>query len=256
VSAGSRDFAKGIVVTLVVTGVGSIFGGWVLGVICFFVAGGLSLVLWTPFGRWLGYHDGGAKEVPEAPDPCRELLILLRGHANQLAWSLEHFWNWWDAVHDPDFKGKLPDGYGPTTHADAMETLLFMFGQFFSTAWTYQSFCLQHPDRAAVKALVDEVYWALGKAGDPQDLTDARIGSDQLHLIGERSTREWGTVNGRSVPRSDFKTKLEYHAAAFEPLKEVLYAADRGTSARRRLDEAADAARAVEQWLTDNGYGP
>lgn len=200
-------------------------------------------------------HDAGKSSATATPDPCRELLILLRGHANQLAWNLEHFWNWWDAVHNPDFKGKLSDGYGPTSHADAMETLLFMFGQFFSTAWTYQSFCLQHPDRAAVKALVDEVYWALGRAGDPQDLTEARIGSDQLHLIGERSTREWGTVNGRSVPRSDFKAKLEYHAAAFEPLKEVLYAADRDTSARRRLDEAARAARAVEEWLEANDYG-
>lgn len=182
-------------------------------------------------------HDAGKSSATATPAPCRELLILLRGHANQLAC-------------------KLSDNYGPTSHADAMETLLFMFGQFLSTAWTYQTFCLQHPDRAAVKALVDEVYWALGRVGDPQDSTDARIGSDQLHLISERSTREWGTANGRSVPRSDFRTKLEYHADAFEPLKEVLYAADRETSARRRLDEAARAARAVEEWLTEKGYGP
>jgi len=201
-------------------------------------------------------HDAGRSSAAATPDPCRELLILLRGHANQLAWNLEHFWNWWAAIKDPDFKGNLPDGYGPTTHADAMETLLFMFGQFFSTAWTYQSFCLQHPDRAAIKALVDEVYWALGRAGDPQDPTDARIGSDQLHFIGERSTSEWGTVNGRSVPRSEFRTKLEYHAAAFQPLKGVLGAADRDTSARGRLDEAARAARAVEEWLEGNDYGP
>jgi hypothetical protein len=172
-SGSSRDRAIGIVGTLGLTGLGYIFGGWVLGVICLFLAIVLSLVLWTPLGQWLGFRDDGNEEAPKAPDSCRDLLILLRGHANQLAWNLEHFWNWWDAVHNPDFKGKLSDGYGPTTHADALETLLFMFGQFFSTAWTYQSFCLQHPDKAAVKALVDEVYWALGRAGDAQDLTDA-----------------------------------------------------------------------------------
>lgn len=252
-SAHGGDFAKGTVVTFALTGVGFIFGGWVLGVICLFVAVVLSLVLWTPLGEYLGFHSDETRDAP-ALDPCRDLLILLRGHASQLAWNLEHFWNWSSAIKDPNFKGKLPDGYGPTTHADAMETLLFMFGQFFSTAWTYQTFCLQHPDRAAVKALVDEVYWALGKAGDPQDLADARIGSDQLHLIGERSTREWGTVNGRSAPRSAFRATLEYHADAFEPLKEVLYAAARDASAQRRLDEAGKAARRVEEWLKENGY--
>lgn len=219
----------------------------------------LSLLLIVgPIAKRLPWGISQDREAPEpeAPDPCRELLILLGRHANQLAWNLEHFWNWWAAIQNPNFKGKLPDGYGPTTHADAMETLLFMFGQFFSTSWTYQSFCLQHPDVAKVKVLVDEVYWALGKAGGVPDLTDARIGSDQLHLIGELSTREWGTVNGRAVPRSEFRTKLENHANAFEPLKEVLHAADRDTAARRRLDGAARAAREVEEWLKANGYGP
>jgi hypothetical protein len=75
-------------------------------------------------------HDAARSSSTATSDPCRELLILLRGHANQLAWNLEHFWNCWDAVRDQNFKGKLSDGYGPTTHADSVETLLFMFGQF------------------------------------------------------------------------------------------------------------------------------
>lgn len=98
-----------------------------------------------------------------APNLCGDLLILLRRGAKQLAHILEHFPNWWPAIKDKNFKGKLPDGYGPTTHLEAMQTLQFMFGQFFSAAWTYQSFCLTHRDQGEVKAVVDEVYDALGK---------------------------------------------------------------------------------------------
>ncbi len=200
--------------------------------------------------------DKDAGGLTEAPDPCGELLSLLRPGARQLAHILENFPNWWPAVEDENFKGKLPDGYGPTTHPKAIETLLFMFGQFFSVAWTYQRFCLQHSNRTEVKALVDEVYLALGKRGDPEDLTDVRIGSDQLHDIGERSTRGWGTADGRPVPRSDFRAKLEYHAEAFEPLRTFLCAAGPETTARARLEAAEEAAKRIEEWLNENGYGP
>ncbi|HET9197442.1 MAG TPA: hypothetical protein VFN92_04220 [Solirubrobacterales bacterium] len=185
-----------------------------------------------------------------------DLLTLLRPAANQLAWNLKHFPNWWPAVEEENFGGKLPDGYGPVTHPKAMETLLFMFGQFFSAAWTYQRFCATHLHHAKVKTLVDEVYDVLGMPGDPVDLaTDARIGSDQLHLIGERSTRGEGSAKDRPVQRSDFRPKMEYHAEAFEPLEAFLLEAGPDTAARARLKAAEQAVKRVEEWLKENRYG-
>jgi hypothetical protein len=123
-------------------------------------------------------------------DPCGDLLRRLRPAANQLAWNLHHFPNWWIAVEDKDFDGHLPDGYGPTTHAKAMETLLYMFAQFFSAAWTYQSFCMKHASHGKIKSLVDPVYDALGMPGDPRDrATDARIGLSSRHSRGEHDGR-------------------------------------------------------------------
>lgn len=131
---------------------------------------------------FLPRRDAGG--LIEDSDPCGDLLRQLRPAANQLAWNLEHFPNWWIAVKDGNFNGHLPDGYGPITHSQAMETLLYMFAQFFSAAWTYQSYCMTHLDRGKVKTLVDEVYVALGVPGQPADLaTDARIGSDLLHVL-------------------------------------------------------------------------
>jgi hypothetical protein len=254
VSAGSRDFGKGTVVTFALTGLGFIFGGWVLGAICLFIAVSLSLVLWTPLGEYLGFHSDEPTDAP--PDPCADLLILLRRQARQLAHILEHFSNWWPAIENKNFTGKLPDGYGPTTHQKAIEKLLFKFGQFFSAGWSYQSFCPNHPDAAEVKALVDEVYLVLGKAGDPGDPTDARIDSDELHSVGRLSTERWGKPEARPFEEVDFKAVLRQHGDEFEALKTFLGEAGPDTSARRRLDEAAKAARAVEQWLTEHGYGP
>jgi len=185
-----------------------------------------------------------------------DLLILLRRHANQLAWNLEHFWNWWEAIHNPDFKGKLSDGYGPTTHQKANEKLLFKFGQFFSAAWSYQSFWPDHRHATKVKALVDEIYLVLGKAGDPADLTDARIDSDELHSVGRLSTERWGSLRPEPYEEVDFKAVLKQHAGEFEALKVFLGEAGPNTSARRRLDEAAKVARTVEEWLKKNRYGP
>jgi len=69
VSPSGRDFAKGSVVTLVPTGLAFIFSGWLLGVICLFVAGGLSLILWTPLGRWLGFTSSSTAQRASAIGP-------------------------------------------------------------------------------------------------------------------------------------------------------------------------------------------
>src|SRR6187455_2580630 len=124
-----------------------------------------------------------------------------------------------------------------------------MFGQFFSAAWAYQCFCREHPDRGEVKALVDEVYNALGKPGEPGDPTDARIDSDQLHVIGEISTRGWETPEAQPIKRSDFKAKFEFHDEAFEPLQTFLCAAGPDTAARKRLRAAEKAVKRLEDWL-------
>lgn len=184
-----------------------------------------------------------------------DLLILLRRHANQLADILEHFWNWWPAIEDENFAGKLPDGYGPTTHQKADEKLLFKFGQFFSAAWSYQSFWADHRHAVKVKALVDEIYLVLGKAGDPADLTDARVDSDELHSVGKLSTERWSEPGTRPYEEPDFKAVLKQHGEEFEALKAFLGEAAPNTSARCRLDEAAKAARALGEWLKKNRYG-
>jgi len=65
VSATGHDFAKGTILTLIPTGLGFIVSGWLVGVLCLFVAGSLSLVLWTPIGAWLGFHGDSAE--PDQP---------------------------------------------------------------------------------------------------------------------------------------------------------------------------------------------
>lgn len=53
-----RDFSKATIVTLVPTGLGFLVSGPIAGVVCLFVAGTLSLILWTPLGAWLGFSSG------------------------------------------------------------------------------------------------------------------------------------------------------------------------------------------------------
>jgi len=81
VSTKQRDYAKASIVTLVPTGLGYIGSGWVVGVICLFVAGGLSLVLWTSVGRWLGYHH----DEPPSPHPARRGYVGLPGSKGNLS---------------------------------------------------------------------------------------------------------------------------------------------------------------------------
>lgn len=237
--------------TLVIEQAGLDLPTWLLVVLAVcalaMIVGGLLVPFWA---------RKNAARTTDSSDPCQELLSHLARGARQLAHNLEHFPNWWYAIEDEGFKGKLPDGYGPTTHAKAMETLLFMFGQFFSAAWTYQCFCVGHQGRGEVKALVDDVYEALGNLGDPRDTTDTRIDSDQLHVIGEIGTRGWDTSEARPIKRSDFKAKFEFHAEAFEPLQAFLCAAGPGTGARRRLEAAEQAVKRVEDWLERNGHRP
>lgn len=67
-----RDVAKGAILTLAPTGLGFILSGWIVGVICLFIAGSLSLILWTPLGAWLGFHSDGDQREP-APLPPGDL---------------------------------------------------------------------------------------------------------------------------------------------------------------------------------------
>lgn len=170
-------------------------------------------------------------------DPARRLRELRKG-AHQLAWNLQHFPNWWSAVKDENFSGKLPDDYGPVTHEKAMEILSFMFGQFFSAAWSYQTFCPSDPHRAEVKALVDEVYNALGMPRDTGGLPDDRIGSTQLHVIGRLSTARWGEPDSRPFDEVGFRAVLKQEADDFEPLQAFLRKAGPDTAARARLEAA------------------
>ncbi len=64
-SDGGRDLAKGAILTLAPTGLGFILSGWIIGVVCLFVAGGLSLILWTPLGQWLGFHSNPSEKSTE-----------------------------------------------------------------------------------------------------------------------------------------------------------------------------------------------
>lgn len=222
---------------------------FVLGALALMLIGGGLVIAFLRHG-----NTGGS---PDDSDPCGDLLRELRPAANQLTWNLHHFPNWWVAVEDKDFKGNLPDGYGPITHGQAMETLLYMFAQFFSAAWTYQSYCKTHADHGKVKALVDTAYDALGTPGDPRDLaTDARIGADSLHVIAEVSTTGGEGAEGRPVRRSAFGVKLEYHANAFTPLATFLRRAGPNTAARARLKAAEEATERVVKWLDENDYGP
>lgn len=58
------------------TGLAFILSGWVVGVVCLFVAGGLSLVLWTPLGRWLGVHTYA--------DPNNDESTKAQGHPGRI----------------------------------------------------------------------------------------------------------------------------------------------------------------------------
>jgi hypothetical protein len=217
-----------------------------------------SLLLLAGLGVWVQMHRKQPSQ--SGSDPCGDsadrLSQLVMG-ARQLAHNLANFQAWWPAIEDKGFSEKLPDGQGPTTHGEAMRTLLFMFGQFFSQAWTYQQQCRHHRHRTEVKEWVDEVFKALGNA--PGGPTDATLMSSQLHAIGEQSTKGWGTAEARTITRAELKAQMSgdsQFAEDFEPLWTFLRAAGPDTEARARLKAAEESIRRVEERLIKKGYGP
>jgi hypothetical protein len=191
----------------------------------------------------------------ETPSSCgdpEERLRRIAQHAHSLAHNLANFENWWPAVEDEGFDGRLSDGRH-TTHALAMQTLLFMFGQFFSAAYTFQVQCPKHGPLECVR----EVYNALGD--NPAGLTDYSLMSSQLHVIGVRSTVGWGTVDARPVQLADFKFDVDNDprfVEDFKPLRRFLRVAAPDTEARARLGEVEKSVKRVAERLAKKGYRP
>jgi hypothetical protein len=202
-------------------------------------------------------HDAGGS--PGAPDRCgdpKERLSELRLSAKWLAHDLKNFQNWWPAVEDEGFDDRI--GGRPTTHKEAMQTLLYRFARFFSVAWAYERDCPNHPDwNEVIKEWVIGVYDALGE--DPSPPPDYSLMAPQLQVIGERSTTEWGTAKARPIDFADFKVEIEgnpHFVEAFMQLKRLLLAADLDTKARARLEAVAKSAKHVEERLDKKGYRP
>jgi hypothetical protein len=185
----------------------------------------------------------GLRQI-EAPAPCgnpAERRKRIQIHAGHLKRELDNFAIWWPAIEDPTFKGKLADGAQRSTHAKAMQALLYVFAKFFSVVRIYEIQCRAKPEEPLMKR-VREVYDALGLGGGGE--TDELIDSMELHEIGEGSTKFWGDVEAQ--PR----TELELRAAiktdpvldeSFEQLRLLLRTAALGTEARLRLQKTADA---------------
>lgn len=181
------------------------------------------------------------EESPKTPDLCKERLSRLAQSANRLGNELPNFGIWWPAIADPAFDGVL-DGNFRTTHAEAMEALLYAFAQFFSAAWVYQDKCRIHEDRAEVTEWIESVYAALGK--DPGPDPDVALNSKKLLLIGQRSTARPGKADAQPLPQSAFEDAMHKDvdlAAALRPLEEFLFAAAPNSPALARV-EAADRA--------------
>jgi hypothetical protein len=205
----------------------------------------------------LGMFLAGLRKL-ETPDPCGDPKVRLSqliASATELANTLAHFDNWWAAVlADEDFNDMLPDGR-LTTHDWAMDTLLHMFAQFFSAAWTYQANCHKHRDRAEVIEWVDEVYEAL--TDDPGGPTDPTLMSPYLHTIAVRCTERWGDAEARPFQLAEFKDKMDDNprfARDFKPLSKFLLEARPRTKTRARLKETEQAVERVKERLEKKGY--
>lgn len=106
-----------MVLTLVPTGLAYILSGWVVGVLCLFVAGSLSLILWTPVGEWLGFHSGSA----EPGQPASGTFVAVEGEislaaeeAGELARLLRQEWPY-ITPQGIDLEVALPDWRAKTT---------------------------------------------------------------------------------------------------------------------------------------------
>lgn len=202
--------------------------------------------------------NGTDTNVNGAPDPCgapKARRKLMAQGAEQLAHNLAEFEVWWPAVENPDFNDRLVSKDGKKghhiNHAQAMQTLLHKFAQFFSAQYTYQRQCHDHRPLKSVK----KVYGALtDDPGGPDD-SDYALMSNQLHDVGKRSTSGWGTVDARPLELDEFQSALEndpQFAERFKPLEEFLLAAAPNTEARARLEATAKAVRRVEERLDPN----
>lgn len=82
-SERARDYVKGTILTLVLSGLGYILSGPIVGVICLVFASFLSLILWTPVGPWLGL---GKQRAPTPPSTA-----TLREKCFELGEHIRHF---------------------------------------------------------------------------------------------------------------------------------------------------------------------
>jgi len=201
------------------------------------------------------YKRHEAEGALQTPDPCgdpKARRAELTFSAERLETELGQFENWWPAVADKDFDGRLKDGF-ETTHEEAVQALSYAFAYFFSAAWIYEKQCKGHHGRRRkqVLDLVGEVYWALGanSSGD----TDATVNSLKLKTIAERSTRHAGEARAQTMAVSDFNAHLKDNptfAAHFQPLEKFLIAAGRDSGAEARMAKVKEAVKRAKRKLT------
>jgi len=182
----------------------------------------------------------------DQPDLCDKRLSELRQSARQFAHHLENIRHSWPAIKDPEAE----------KHEDARHTILHSFGQFFSVAWTYQSFCRGHRHRDEVIEWVDGVYDALGEL--LPEHKDLRLDAEKLHKIGERSTLGWAQTQARPLTLAEFEDELEVDDSPLvrrlKPLEKFLIVAGPETEGRACLLAAAVKVRHVEKKLKKLGY--
>jgi hypothetical protein len=198
----------------------------------------------------------------ETPSPCgnpRVRLERLKGRAKHLEHELENFDKRREAVRCETFNDKV-DGRRET-HAEAMRALFWAFGAYFSASYTYEDHCTSHHGRRQRRLLkrLEAVYNALGL--DPGGDTDEPLKSGQLHIIAQRSTKQWGEAEADFLSEADFDIELKENpafGAYFDPIRFLLMRAadDDGAEARARLKKAEEAVRAVKVLLEGMLPGP
>jgi hypothetical protein len=224
--------------------------GWIIGFCVVIAVGAVCLgVTVLEYFR----HRGMNEELPNSCGDPKVRRKRIGREAEPLATNLENFKYWWIAVKNKDFDGRLPTKDGGeghrANHQEAMQTLLHKFACFFSAQYTYQEQCHEHRPLRSVR----RVYGALTE--DPDGPTDYALRSNQLHVVGKRSTSGWGTVHARPLEFDDFQDKLKNDpsfAGKFKPLEEFLCAAAPGTEALTRLEAVGESVKRVEERLTKN----
>jgi len=190
----------------------------------------------------------------QTANPCGDLQERrdrIRDHAQHLKWELEHFDIWWEAIGNTNFDGKLGEGPMRTTHTEAMQMLLFVFAKFFSAVWTYEVQCpRQARPRRKLMRRVRKVYDALGLDGGGD--TDEVVNSDQLHELGERSTKNWGKAEAKPFSKVELEVAMTNDpdlSESLAPVRRLLLAAGPDTEARSRLRRTEKAAKRVTKRL-------